>query len=144
MDRQRMKRLGRFAICLLTMACASSPSRELHEVMSAALNDVDSRHGATLIANDDVVAWAQSVIGPDREVVPASRFEREHPGEAVPFNVAIESAQRQSDGSWIVHLHAMAISHPPPGTLFCGSGFELEVRRVGRSWVVNRKSEAVC
>ena len=145
MDLRRMKRFACAALCVLAAAaCASSRAREPHEVMSAALDHADPQHAAVLVVNDDLVTWAQSVVGPDREVVAASRFDRDHPGERVPFNVGVGTAERQSDGSWIVHVHVMAISHPPPGTLFCGSDLTLSVRRAGRAWTVTRLSETVC
>ena len=141
MDRARMKRFALFVWCLLATACASSATRELHDVMRAALDHVADRT-AVLVANDANLAWAQNAVGPEREVIAISQFEREHPGEDVPPNVAVQSARRERDGSWIVHLHVMAIIHVPSPS--CGTGFELSVRRAGGTWVVTPLSETVC
>ena len=131
--------------CLFVLSCSSewANRRDLRTAVAVVMNRVDGSRQAVLLADDAQIQRVQDLVGPGWRVVSLSKFAKEHPEEAVPFNIHFEGAEWK-DGAAIVRVHVQAISHPPPQVLFCGTGYVFKVERLNKKWYAREIQASVC
>jgi len=137
-----MKRQSVLCFLFVVSCSTAREQRMVQSAVAAVVDSVDPGKQAVLLAQDSDLAAVQALI-PDRKVVALSKFASEHPEEAVPWNILFGSAKATPDGV-IVALHLQAVSNPPPGVLYCGTGMEYRAVRVGRTWRIRGKQTVVC
>jgi hypothetical protein len=138
-----MKRLMLVSVVLL-VACSQARERQrIDGAIRAVLERVDPTHAAVILADDAELAHVRRIVGSSRTVARYAQFEKEHPGEAVPYNIMFDSARVQGPAI-LVRVHVQAVSHPPPRTMFCGTSYLFEVTMVRERYILREIEASVC
>jgi len=133
-------------LALTAVSCATYSSigdRRLQAAVSAVMDRVDPQNAAVILADDAQIQHVQGLVGKHRRVVSVTIFAKEHPEDSVPSNILFESAVWRETRA-VIKVHVQAVSHPPPQTLYCGTGYTFEVIWVDGNPMVRPIEETVC